>query len=224
MTKRAADLEAKAPLSLRECSFYGILDTGYVSRSDWARKYRALVKGGAGVIQLRAKRESHKEREALLVQILEIRNEAENESQPPLILNDDVELCLRYANVGLHVGQEDTPAIDARRRLGPHRILGLSTHSIRQARQAMELPEGILDYFAVGPVFATQTKPSYAPVGLELVRWVDQQSPKLPFFCIGGINRGNLDEVRKAGGSRVVAVSDPLLAQDTATAVEEYTR
>ena len=224
MTKRAADLEAKAPLSLRERSFYGILDTGYVSRSDWARKYHALVKGGAGVIQLRAKRDSDKEREALLVRILEIRNQAEDESQPPLILNDDVELCLRYANVGLHVGQEDTPAIDARRRLGPHRILGLSTHSIKQAKQAMELPEGILDYFAVGPVFATQTKPSYTPVGLELVRWVDQQSPKLPFFCIGGINRGNLDEVRKAGGSRVVAVSDPLLAHDTATAVEEYTR
>ena len=88
----------------------------------------------------------------------------------------------------------------------------------------MELPKGTLDYFAVGPVFATQTKPSYTPVGLELVRWVDRQSPKLPFFCIGGINRGNIDEVRKAGGSKVVAVSDPLLAQDTAAAVMEYTR
>ena len=224
MTKRAADLEATAPLSLMECSFYGILDTGYVSRSDWTLKYRALVKGGAGLIQLRAKKESLKEREALLVQILEIRNEAKDESQPPLILNDDLELCLGYANVGLHVGQEDTPAIDARSRLGPYRILGLSTHSIQQARQAMELPEGVLDYFAVGPVFATQTKPSYTPVGLELVRWVDQQSPKLPFFCIGGINRRNRNEVSKAGGSRVVAVSDPLLAQDTCAAVEEYTR
>tara|TARA_B100000519_G_scaffold201873_1_gene218611 strand:- start:969 stop:1643 length:675 start_codon:yes stop_codon:yes gene_type:complete len=224
VTKRTADLEATAPLSLRECSFYGILDTEYVSRTDWTRKYRALVKGGAGIIQLRAKKESSKARETLLVRILEIRNEVEDESQPPLILNDDLELCLRYANVGLHIGQEDTPSIDARSRLGPHRILGLSTHSIQQARQAMELPEGILDYFAVGPVFATQTKPSYTPVGLEMVRWVDQQSPKLPFFCIGGINRGNRNEVSKAGGSRVVAVSDPLLAQDTCAAVEEYTR
>ena len=55
---------------------------------------------------MRAKRDSDKEREALLVRILEIRNQAEDESQPPLILNDDVELCLRYANVGLHIGQE----------------------------------------------------------------------------------------------------------------------
>ena len=224
MTNRVADLEANAPFSLGECRFYGILDTGYVSRADWTRKYNALVVGGAGIIQLRAKKESRKEREALLLQILEIRNGVADKPQPPLILNDDIELCLHYPNVGLHIGQEDTPAIEARTRLGANRILGLSTHSIEQARFAMELPEGTLDYFAVGPVFATQTKPSYTPVGLKLVQWVEQQSPKLPFFCIGGINRGNLDKVKKAGGSRVVAVSDPLLAKDTAAAVEEYTR
>ena len=223
MTNWATDREPESKLSLSECSFYGILDTGYVSPSNWSQKYRDLVKGGAGIIQIRAKNESREERESLLVQILEIRSQSP-EAQPPLILNDDIDLCLRYPNVGLHIGQEDTPAIEARRRLGQNRILGLSTHSIQQAKQVMDLPEGTLDYFAVGPVFATQTKPSYIPVGLELVQWVDQQSPKLPFFCIGGINRGNLDEVKKAGGSRVVAVSDPLLAKDTAAAVEEYTR
>ena len=210
--------------SLWNCPFYGILDTGYVSRTNWIPKYHALVNGGAGIIQIRAKKESQEEREVLLVQILEARDEATDETQPPLILNDDIELCLRHPNVGLHIGQEDTPAIEARNKLGPNRILGLSTHSIQQAGEAMELPDGTLNYFAVGPVFATQTKPSYTPVGLELVRWVDQQGPNLPFFCIGGINRGNLEEVRKAGGSRVVAVSDPLLDQDTASAVGKYTR
>lgn len=179
------------------------------------------MSGGAGIIQVRAKKASDAERESLLRQILDVRKQA-HDPQPPLILNDDIELCLRHSNVGLHVGQDDTPPIEARERLGPNRLLGLSTHSIQQAQQAMELPEGTLDYFAIGPVFATQTKPSYTPVGLELVRWVSEQRPEIPFFCIGGINRENLAEVRQAGGSRVVAVSDPLLAEDTAAAVKEY--
>lgn len=211
-----------APSSLKECSFYGILDSGYVTPSEWIRKYRALVAGGAGIIQIRAKKESPKEREALLIQIIELRNQVE-EAQPPLIINDDIDLCLRYPDIGLHVGQEDTPAIEARERLGPDRILGLSTHSVHQAQGALGLPEETLDYFAVGPVFATQTKPSYTPVGLELVEWVDEQNPKIPFFCIGGINRENLEEVRHRGGTRVVAVSDPLLAEDTEAAVRAYT-
>jgi len=211
-----------APSSLKECSFYGILDSGYVTPFEWIRKYRALVAGGAGIIQIRAKKESPKEREALLIQIIELRNQVE-EAQPPLIINDDIDLCLRYPDIGLHVGQEDTPAIEARERLGPDRILGLSTHSVHQAQGALGLPEETLDYFAVGPVFATQTKPSYTPVGLELVEWVDEQNPKIPFFCIGGINRENLEEVRQRGGTRVVAVSDPLLAEDTEAAVRAYT-
>jgi len=211
-----------APLSLKECSFYGILDSGYVTPSDWIGKYRALAAGGAGVIQIRAKQESHEDRETLLIRILEVRSQIE-ETQPPLIINDDIDLCLRYPNLGLHVGQDDTPAIEARERLGPDRILGLSTHSVQQARGALGLPAGTLDYFAVGPVFATQTKPNYNPVGLELVEWVDEQNPKIPFFCIGGINRENLGEVRQRGGARVVAVSDPLLAKDTEAAVRAYT-
>ncbi len=207
----------------KDTQFYGILDTGYVSQTDWIQKYNALVNGGAGLIQIRAKRESRPLRESLLNQILEVRDK-NAENHPPLIVNDDLELAARYPDVGLHIGQDDTPPKIARARLGPDRIIGLSTHCVDQATAAMELPEDTIDYFAVGPVFATQTKPDYAPVGLELVKWVASQSPRVPFFCIGGINRENAALVAEAGGNRVVTVSDVLQAEDTAAAVIDTIR
>lgn len=206
---------------LNATRFYGILDTGYVSKSNWSSKYEGLAQGGAGIVQIRAKRESASEREHLLARILEQRETTDSQSQPLLVINDDIDLCLRYPEIGLHIGQDDTPPAEARDRIGPERLIGLSTHSIAQATAAMEQKQGVIDYFAVGPVFATQTKPDYEPVGLDLVRWVAAQSPAIPFFCIGGINRANVAQVSKAGARRVVSVSDVLLAQDTSEATRE---
>lgn len=206
---------------LKRVAFYGILDSGYVSKSDWISKFQALARGGAGLIQVRAKKETADERRELLELAIEANESLLEEYRRPIIMNDDLELCLQYPNIGLHVGQDDTPAREARQRLGPDRILGLSTHSIAQAQAAMDLGSQVLSYFAVGPVFATQTKPDYEPVGLELVQWVVEQKPKLPFFCIGGINRGNIDQIRTSGASRIVTVSDVLSDMDTLTAVSD---
>ena len=200
--------------------FYGILDTGYVGSDNWVSKYRALAQGGAGIVQIRAKNETSRQRRQLLDLVIECRSQVSG-PHPILVLNDDIELCMEYPELGLHIGQDDTPPLEARERLGPNRVLGLSTHSTAQASAAMELPSGTLDYFAVGPVFATQTKPDYTPVGLELVEWVSKRTPELPFFCIGGINRENAARVTAAGATRVVTVSDVLLAPDTSSAVKD---
>ena len=197
--------------------FYGILDSGYVRPSAWMGKCQALLEGGADLIQLRAKKETARQREELLKTILPLFVQ----TGVPLIVNDDIELALKYPRLGLHVGQDDLPAEEARRQLGPGRILGLSTHSPEQARAALALPPDTLSYFAVGPVFATPTKPDYQPVGLELVRAVSGWKPDLPFFCIGGVNRRTLPDVIEAGGRRAVVVSDVLRADDTAGAVRE---
>lgn len=198
--------------------FYGLLDTGYVPDALWETKCRALIEGGSSLIQLRAKRETPAQRRALLERILPLFEG----SSVPLIINDDLELALSFPGLGLHIGQDDTPPIEARKRLGPDRLLGLSTHSLGQARAALALPPGTLDYFAVGPVFPTQTKPDYQAVGLELVSAVAALSPALPFWCIGGINRQNAHRVLAAGATRLVAVSDPLLDPDTAGAVRQF--
>ncbi len=207
---------------LADAFFYAILDTGYVTPENWLSKYDALVAGGASLVQIRAKRESPAQRADLLQRILDHRAALPPAARrPPLVVNDDIELCLRHPALGLHVGQDDLPAPEARRQLGPERLLGLSTHSPQQALDAIALGPTVLSYFAVGPIFATQTKPDYAPVGLELARFVAEQRPNLPFYCIGGIHRGNIPQVRATGATRIVTVSDVLLAPDTAAAVRQ---
>lgn len=209
--------------ALHSARFYAILDTGYVSPDRWTSVCRSLLLGGADIIQLRAKRETTQLRRKLLEQILPLFAPGAVVAQPPpLIVNDDIELALDYPGLGLHVGQDDLSPEAARTQLGPDRILGLSTHSPEQAGAAMALPPGTIDYFAVGPVFATPTKPTYTPVGLELVRHVAAAEPVLPWFCIGGIKRDNLSEVLDAGASRVVVVSEILRADNPGGLIREY--
>lgn len=205
-------------MKLHAARFYAILDTGYVPRDRWAAACAALIAGGAGLVQIRAKRETATERAALLEQILP---QFSTPEAPLLVVNDDLELAARHPGVGLHIGQDDTPPALARERLGNGRVLGLSTHSHAQATAALALPPGTIDYFAVGPVFSTQTKPDYTPVGLALVRQVAAMAPALPWFCIGGITRRNVHEVVAAGATRVVIVSDVLCAEDPAGAVRD---
>lgn len=203
--------------------FYAILDTGYVPRERWTAVCRSLLLGRADIIQLRAKRETAAERRALLEEILPLFSPgAVVATPPPLVINDDIDLALAYPHLGLHVGQDDLAPELARRRLGAGRLLGLSTHSPAQAQAAQALPAGVLDYFAVGPVFATPTKPDYTPVGLELVRHVAGTRSVLPWFAIGGIKRSNLATVVAAGAERVVVVSEVLAAADPAAVVAEY--
>ncbi|WOO41905.1 thiamine phosphate synthase [Rubellicoccus peritrichatus] len=204
-------------MSFPQASFYGILDTGYVLREHCLEKCKALIAGGAGVVQLRAKKQSRDERRDILQEILPLFESG----AVPLILNDDLELALEFPIVGLHVGQDDIPIEEAREALGANRYLGLSTHSPDQAAGALDRAH-LLDYFAVGPVFATQTKPDYIPVGLELVKHVASLNPPLPWYCIGGISRSNCNQVKAAGAKGLVAVSDVLCADDTAAAVGEY--
>lgn len=207
-------------MDLSHARFYAILDTGYVPRSRWSKVCRALIEGGADIIQMRAKTERPAERRVLLGEILPLFAES-RAGAPPLVINDDIELALSHPGLGLHVGQDDLSAVEARRLLGPDRILGLSTHSREQVAGALALDNGVLSYFAVGPVFPTQTKPGYRAVGLDLVAHAATEARNVPFFCIGGINRGNVAQVVAAGGRRVVAVSDILCDPDPAAAVRE---
>jgi thiamine-phosphate pyrophosphorylase len=205
---------------LRAARFYGILDTSYVPPTRWVEICRQLITGGADLVQVRAKHETPREREELLRAVLPLF--ALSPAQPPhLIVNDDVELCVRVPGVGLHVGQDDTAPGEARARIGRDRVLGLSTHSLEQAQAAQVLPDDVLSYFCVGPVFATATKPDYTPVGLGLVREVAGAAPRLPWFCIGGITQGNVADVVGAGATRVVVVSEVLSSFDPAAAIRE---
>lgn len=202
---------------LQDCVFYGILDSGYVEKSALKSKCRDLILGGAKIIQLRAKKESEKERAQMALEITPL---FETENAPIFIINDDINLAKAIGFAGAHIGQDDIPAQTARDILGQDKVIGLSTHSPEQALAANNLA-GIIDYFAVGPVYATQTKPGRVPVGLELVKFAAQMKAKLPWFAIGGVNLETANDVRKAGAERIVAVSDVLKPSDTAQAVRD---
>jgi thiamine-phosphate pyrophosphorylase len=154
----------------------------------------AAVAGGVSVVQLR-----ERSRELTSATASALR-ERFRDTGALFIVNDDAALAAEIDADGVHVGQDDMAVERAREIVGPERLVGLSTHSAPQ----IDAAEGV-DYIGVGPVWATPTKPGYAPVGLELVRYAATHARE-PFFAIGGINPANAAEVFAAGARRIAVV------------------
>ena len=128
------------------------------------------------------------------------------ERMVPVVVNDDVQLSVEHGAAGAHVGQEDLPATEARRLLGPERLLGVSTHDLGQATAATTAGA---DYLGFGPCFPTITKGYDHGQPAGALAAVVRASP-VPVFAIGGIDAGNLPQVL-AAGCRRVAVSRAIL-------------
>jgi thiamine-phosphate pyrophosphorylase len=136
-----------------------------------------------------------------------------------LIMNDRADLCLAAGFDGLHIGQDDLSPESARKIIGPARWLGVSTHNPDQLAAADKTSA---DYLAIGPVFATTSKPNPDPVvGLEGIRRARELTRK-PLVAIGGITRGNARSVIEAGADAVAVISDLLL--DPGKSAEEFLR
>lgn len=210
-------------ISLEATHFYGILDSHYVPPELWIEKYQALANGGAGLIQIRSQGASSDQLLALTKRVLAHRTSpsSQNPEQPHLILNDAIDLCLQFPALGLHLENSPLSPTEARKKLGPDRILGMSATSPEEVDQALSLPSDTLSYLSIGAVFPSDTKPEAPVSGLELVRYAAKQSASLPVFCIGGINRRNIDLLRQAGAKRIVSVSDVLCDADTSAAVKQ---
>ena len=128
-----------------------------------------------------------------------------------IIINDRVDIAKAVEADGVHLGQEDLPADKARELLGDDAIIGVSTHSIRQAIEAAALP---VDYIAIGPIFPTGTKDRPDPViGLEGLQAVRSAIGMVDLVAIGGINETNLSAVLRAGADSAAVIgavmSDP---------------
>jgi thiamine-phosphate pyrophosphorylase len=201
---------------LHDCYLYGIIDLGYVEESAAIHVAEVMVKSGVDLIQLRGKKQSIDE----LVDLAEKMHELTSRSSTPLIVNDHAEVALRVPVEGVHVGQEDDSIEVARRKAGRAVVVGKSTHTLEQARSAQR--EGA-DYIGFGPIFATPTKPNYAPIGLSDIKRVHEEV-SLPIFCIGGIKIDNLEQVISAGARRVAIVSSLLKAPDIAAYTHEAKR
>ena len=194
---------------------YAILDLGYVAKPDRVATTLKLIAGGADVLQLRAKGRDIGEIRDVAKEIFPICRA----TGVPFIINDYPELSAELDADGVHIGQDDGPLAAAREIIGSGKIIGRSTHSLAQARAALD--EGF-DYIGFGPLFPTPTKLGRPGIGLADISVMQSDvGSKIPAFCIGGIKRANLPEVIAAGARRVVIVSDLLTADDVESATRE---
>lgn len=200
--------------ALAEARLYGILDMGYVTAERAEETTRALLKGGVDLLQLRAKGWEESAILELGKKIVPLCKQA----GVPFVMNDFPTLAISLDADALHLGQDDGAFADARSLVGDQMILGRSTHSPEQAKQA--LLDGF-DYIGFGPLFPTPTKLGRPGIGMDHVRIIESEvGSRIPVFCIGGIRRDNLAQVIDAGARRVVIVSDLLKAPDIAVAAE----
>jgi len=168
----------------------------------------AALEGGAGIIQVREKKMTDRE----LVIYGKLVREWTARAGALFIMNDRPDLAVLTDADGVHVGQEELSVRDARRIVGPSRLVGVSTHTLEQARQAVL--DGA-DYIGVGPVFSSTTKSFAQMAGLDYVRQVAAEIT-LPAYAIGGIGLENCDEVLAAGARRIAVSGAICGAEDPA--------
>lgn len=206
---------------LSACRLYAFVDTAYLNGRAPELVARQLCDGGADLIQLRAKKSPADDIRRMAESILPITRAA----NVGLVINDHLEIAREIGAELCHLGQEDffdaghthisqlsTPDSQLR--------IGLSTHAPEQAQRAIAAGA---DYIAIGPIYATGTKPTAKPVTLDYVRWA-AANVKVPWFAIGGINLQNLDAVLAGGARSICVVSAILNAENIAAACAEFRR
>jgi len=197
------------------------VDTAYLHGRAPDVLAKQLCDGGADLIQLRAKNSSPEEIRRMAMAILPVTRAA----NVGLVINDDLEVAREVGAEFCHLGQEDffgagRSHVSQLSTFNSQVKIGLSTHGSAEAQRAVAAGA---DYIAIGPVYATGTKPTAKPVTLDYVRWA-AANVSVPWFAIGGINLQNLDEVLAAGAKRICVVSAILNAPDVAKACREFRR
>ncbi|MFJ8430072.1 thiamine phosphate synthase [Kitasatospora sp. NPDC094019] len=187
-------------------------------RGDLAEFLDAALAGGVDIVQLRDKGLEAKQELAAL----EVLADACRRHGKLLAVNDRADVAHAAGPDVLHLGQDDLPVPAARAILGEDVLIGRSCHAESEVDAAAVEPG--VDYFCTGPVWPTPTKPGrYAP-GLGLVEYAAKLSTGRPWFAIGGIDLGNLDQVLAAGARRVVVVRAVTAAEDPGAAAAEFAR
>jgi thiamine-phosphate pyrophosphorylase len=174
------------------------------------------LEGGVDIIQYRSKTEDF----GIRLKEAELMRSLISGEKNLFIVNDDPQLAKMVRADGIHVGQEDMPIHMVKKIVGKQMLVGKSTHSIDQAKNAAN--EGA-DYIGFGPLFGTPTKPDYKPIGTQDLK-VLKQTLQIPYFAIGGINISNVEELIEQGADRVAVVRAISCAPDIFHAAERFKR
>ncbi|ADV67851.1 thiamine phosphate synthase [Deinococcus maricopensis] len=190
------------------------------AEADFLARIAAALDGGVDTLQLRCKGW-----EAVpYIRLAERVRDLAHARRVPLFINDRVDVAVASGATGVHLGQADLPTRWARD-LAPALRIGRSTHAPDHAEAALaDRPA----YFAVGPVYATPTKPGRAPATLDYVRWAAAHAPEdhtgVPWYAIGGIDHATAPDVIRAGATRLAVVRAILDAPDPAQAAGDLAR
>jgi len=168
---------------------------------------REMIKAGVKVIQYRDKEKKLLQKYNECLKIREMTKEA----GVTFIVNDHVDIAILVKADGVHIGQDDLPIEKVRELVGEEMIIGISTHSPKQAEEAVKRGA---DYIGVGPIYKTYTKKDVCePVGLDYLRYVVRNIP-IPHVAIGGIKQHNMHEVIECGAKCIAMVTEIVGADD----------
>ena len=199
----------------RLTGLYFILDTQMLDGRDCTEVASQAIEGGATTIQLRDKDYSR----ASLLNLAKDLKRICVEKKALFIVNDHLDIALSVEADGLHLGQNDLPIPEARRLLPLDKIIGCSTATADEARQA-EM-DGV-DYVALGSIYPTTSKDTFRLAGLERLQQVTQ-TVTVPVVAIGGINESNVEKVIQAGANAVAVISAISKDKDVAAAARRLT-
>ena len=192
---------------------YAVTDRAWVGRQTLCQQVEAALQGGVTCVQLR---EKHLDRDAFLAEARQICALCRRYGVP-FIVNDDLDVALACGADGIHVGQDDMPAAEVRRRAGRRLIVGVSAHTPEEARLAEAAGA---DYLGAGAVFGSATKTDASlltPAGLQAVC----AAVHIPVVAIGGVNPRNILQLQGSGAAGAAVVSGIFGAPDITAACRE---
>lgn len=185
---------------------YAVTDRVWTGEQTLCEQVEAALKGGVTCVQLR---EKEMDETAFLQEAKDICALCHRYGVP-FIVNDNVDVAIACQADGIHVGQEDMAAGEVRRRVGDAMLLGVSVHTVEEARRAVR---NGADYLGLGAVFPTSTKTDVDQMTNETLRAICD-AVDVPVVAIGGINRGNLLKLSGSGVDGVALVSAIFSAED----------
>ena len=191
-----------------------VLISSNIAKKSVKETARLVIDGGADAVQLREKTISDSKFISLAREVRDITTKRGS----LLIINDRVHVVRKVNADGIHLGQQDMSALEARNIIGDEKIIGVSTHSITQARQAQK--DGA-DYIAIGPIYPTSTKGHEPSVGIEIIHEISE-AVSIPIIAIGAITLENLDGVLKAGASRIAVCSAIIGSKDIYSSTRQF--
>ena len=192
---------------------YAVTDRAWVGRQTLYQQVESALKGGVTCVQLR---EKELDEEAFLKEAFELHDLCKKYNVP-FFINDNVDIAIRCHAEGIHVGQEDMAAAQVRARVGEGMMIGVSVHSVEEAKQAVR--DGA-DCLGVGAMFSTSTKTDVDVLPKE-TRKAICDAVDIPVVAIGGLNKSNILELSGTGVDGVALVSAVFSAEDVESECRE---